>query len=263
MLCVVTAHWVIDWSIVWLLFSKDSPSFKKRCRGRLKKSVAARANTILFPQTFCQKVGVLHLLQLSDRQTDKRLLTTVTTTTTTTQKPVNILWKSQRLPVSLKPWLWLIFFFFLTFMQLDSGVESVNLFWPHRLPLVCPPLFFYVPPPIWRCDLSHPLLTHVITDLGWFAPREMINGVMKEDRWRRINWCPLELRMTCGGQSGYTWWSTFPNISLSTLERCCLASKNNSVLEIRLFCRAFLRLDIFIFWKYYLNIFGNGRLYFP
>lgn len=86
----------------------------------------------------------------------------------------------------------------------------------------------------------------------------MINGVMKEDRWRRINWCPLELQMTCGGQSGYTWWSTFPNISLSTLERCCLvflAAKNNSVLKIRLFCRACPRLDIFLFWKYYLNIF--------
>lgn len=148
---VVTVHWLID--CMASFFSKDSPSFKKRCRGWLEKSVDACANTILFPQTFRQKVGVLHLLQLSDWQTDKW-------PRTTTQKPVNILWKSQCLPVSLKPWLRCFVLFFFTFMQLDTGVEeSVNLFCPHRLPLVCPPLFlrpphlevWFVSPPAHTC----------------------------------------------------------------------------------------------------------------
>lgn len=44
------------------VFSENSPTFKKWCRGQFQRSIDAGANAVLFPQTFCQKVSVLHLL---------------------------------------------------------------------------------------------------------------------------------------------------------------------------------------------------------
>lgn len=65
---------------------------------------------------------------------------------------------------------------------------------------------YFVPSGFYYCVLQFLLKVWVVSPLHtcqhWLrmiCSQRMSDRVMKEDRWWRINCCPLELQMTCGG----------------------------------------------------------------